>query len=266
MRTLTAQAIATPALEVLARGGVGIVRGSSSTAAHIDIDGFVVTITDPRSPLMPNGLSVTERDFALPIGAPVRVESGRMRTTGVSIEWRGAAAWDPTVPAAGAGRGALLVRATHILHELTVPNESFDEAGPGVRSLTKAVISRDPALATEAAERLLGRGPGLTPGGDDLLAAAAATIVALGPAVGFAAEERHAWLNALTTGSRARTTAVSATLLELATRGFAFEPAGRLLDLEAPWQPALERLMTIGSTTGWTWAMGCAATTMALAA
>lgn len=266
MKTMTAYAIAAPALEVLECEGVGTVRGSSSTAAHIDIDGFVVTITNPRSPLMPNGLSVMERDFALPIGAPVSVESGRMRTTGVSIEWRGATPWDPTVPTAGAGRGALLVRATHILHELTVPHESFDGAGRGVRSLAKAVTSRDPALATEAAEHLLGRGPGLTPSGDDLLAAAAATIVAFGPAVGFPAEERHAWLNALTTGSRTRTTAVSATLLELATRGFAFEPVGRLLDLEASWQPALERLMTIGSTTGWTWALGCAATGMALAA
>ena len=266
MKSLTAYAIATPVLEMIERGGEGIVRGSASAAAYIDIDGFVVSITDAGSPLMPNGVAVAQRNIALPVGAPVTINLSHMRTTGVSIELSGAGTWDPTVPTADAGRGAILVRATRILRQLQIPHEGSDTGG-GFRCLTEAVTERDAALAAEATRLLLGRGRGLTPDGDDLLGAAAATVVALGPAVGFGEEDRRGWLHALTPPDlRTRTPAISATLLELATRGLAFEPARRLLDIEAPLQPALGELTTIGSTTGWTWAAGCAATALALAA
>jgi hypothetical protein len=61
----------------------------------------------------------------------------------------------------------------------------------------------------------------------------------------------------------ARTTALGATLLGLAARGLAPEPAGRLLDLgpagECAWPAALRRLRRLGHSSGLAWAAGIAA-------
>ena len=65
--------------------------------------------------------------------------------------------------------------------------------------------------------RLVGRGPGLTPEGDDILGGAAIGLRALGPAAGLAAGRVDALAAALCPPDvRARTGALSATLLELA--------------------------------------------------
>ncbi|HJU02558.1 MAG TPA: hypothetical protein VJ966_15300, partial [Actinomycetes bacterium] len=59
------------------------------------------------------------------------------------------------------------------------------EGADGLALLFRAVAERDPDPAVAAARALLGRGPGLTPEGDDLLAAVAGTLAVLGPAVGM---------------------------------------------------------------------------------
>jgi hypothetical protein len=50
--------------------------------------------------------------------------------------------------------------------------------------LFRAIAGRDPEAAGRAARELLGRGPGLTPEGDDLLAAVAGTLAVVGPTTG----------------------------------------------------------------------------------
>jgi len=116
---------------------------------------------------------------------------------------------------------------------------------------------------------LLGRGPGLTPEGDDLLAAVAGTLAVLGPAAGWDRSVLGGFLAALVEPARERTTALSATLLELAAQGRLAEPAGRLLDLkpdgEAAWPAALARLERLGHGSGRAYAAGIAATTGLLA-
>jgi hypothetical protein len=138
--------------------------------------------------------------------------------------------------------------------------------------LLRALRDRDPRPAGEAAGRLLGRGPGLTPEGDDLLAAVAATVAVLGRAAGVDGAAGAALLAALAPAGElaGRTTALAATLLELAARGQVAEPAGRLLDLgpagERAWPAALQRLERLGHGSGRAYAAGIGAAASMLAA
>ncbi|MEA2249492.1 MAG: hypothetical protein QOH46_4021, partial [Solirubrobacteraceae bacterium] len=137
----------------------------------------------------------------------------------------------------------------------------------GARHLHRALCDRDAEQAARAAERLIGLGPGLTPEGDDVLAATAATITAIGDAVGFAGPERDAWLQALLPGDRReRTTALALTLLELAVEGRIAEPVHPLLDLGDPrWRDSLTRLEGTGASTGRAYAVSVGATMRLLA-
>jgi Protein of unknown function (DUF2877) len=170
------------------------------------------------------------------------------------------------------------------------------EGAAGLALLFRAVRERDPELAGAAVRVLLGRGPGLTPEGDDLLAAVAGTLAVLGPAVYSPAPPREPPspdrfqskvpperpgdptegasprdpLLAAFTALPGRTTALSATLLALAATRRLPEPAGRLLDLspagEQAWPGALARLERLGHGSGRAWAAGIAATTSLLGA
>jgi hypothetical protein len=116
-----------------------------------------------------------------------------------------------------------------------------------------------------AARQVLGRGPGLTPEGDDVLAGAVATVRAFGAACGldpdrWVAPFEELDLDGVTTG-------LSATLLRLALRGHVIQPVHPLLDLsrQAP-SSAVERLLRVGHSTGRAYAAAIAGTAAALAA
>ena len=114
----------------------------------------------------------------------------------------------------------------------------------------RAVVERDPALAAAAGGELIGRGPGLTPEGDDVVAGVAA-VVASGP---WPEELREAWVGALLGADlRRRTTALSATLLELAAAGMGPEPLQALVGGR---MAALDRLLRVGHTSGRAYALG----------
>ena len=142
-----------------------------------------------------------------------------------------------------------------------------ERARTGLAHLHRAVADRDDRAAARAAERLLGLGGGLTPEGDDVLAATAAVVAAAGDAAGFAAPDRARWLAALVPDDvAARTTALSATLLALAREGGIVEPVHRLLDPaagDAAWRAALATLSATGASTGRAYA-AAAATALAL--
>ena len=157
------------------------------------------------------------------------------------------------------------------------------EGADGLALLFRAVAERDPDPAMAAARALLGRGPGLTPEGDDLLAAVAGTLAVLGPAVGMPDRPREPPLAVLGTPDPpwepllavlgpllGRTTALSATLLALALERRLPEPAARLLDFspagDRAWPAALTRLKRLGHGSGRAYAAGIAATTSLLAA
>jgi hypothetical protein len=139
------------------------------------------------------------------------VLSGRRESGPVSLE--GAEVWDPTIVLAD------------------------DPAALG-----RAIA----AVAGDAGEPQIGRGPGLTPEDDDVVAGMAAVYAAAG-------RSTAALLGA---DLRRRTTALSATLLELAARGMGPEPLQALL---AGRVSALDRLLRMGHTSGRAYARGAAA-------
>jgi Protein of unknown function (DUF2877) len=249
-------------------------------------------------PMLPNAVGLAAGSGTLAGVAPgsaVRCSPGRVAMAGLTVTWDPAhpPAWDPTVPVAAAGHQAVGRRGEEVLAALGSP-AAPDPAGlvealarvgmptatePGGAAalglLLRAVLDRDPELAAGAAGLLLGRGPGLTPEGDDLLAAVAATLTTLGPATGVTAPALASLLAALVPtrtpgvgpsgdgadeaaaggparsgasggvghlpvagGLGGRTTALAGTLLELAARGQVAEPAGRLLDLGPAGEPA----------------------------
>jgi hypothetical protein len=166
----------------------------------------------------------TEQRPVLPNG----VQVGRLPSIGESVVAVGEA-WDPTLRVVGA--------------ELEV-------SGPD--DLVEAVASRDPDRAAAVGRRLIGRGGGLTPEGDDLIAGVAA-VVASSP---WPSALKEAWLGALVGDDlRRRTTALSATLLELAVAGMGPEPLQALVAGDAS---ALARLEALGHSTGRAIARGAA--------
>jgi hypothetical protein len=126
--------------------------------------------------------------------------------------------------------------------------------GTGVWDPTLRIAA--PALEPEDDQRSLetigseeiGRGPGLTPEGDDYVAGIAGVLAAAG---------RHDEVAALIGADlRRRTTALSATLIELAARGLGPEPLQAVL---AGDPDALPRLLGLGHTSGRAYARGAAA-------
>jgi Protein of unknown function (DUF2877) len=116
-----------------------------------------------------------------------------------------------------------------------------------------AGLSSGAAGAAGAVSVLLGRGTGLTPAGDDLVAGALATLRALGST---AADGLGAAVGAL---APAATTRLSAALLEAADVGGLVPEAARVLRALAGGggvETAAGRLVDLGHTSGWHLAAG----------
>jgi hypothetical protein len=171
-----------------------------------------VVVLTVGRPLLPNGAQVA-----------------RLPAVGSTVIVRAEEVWDPTLRLG-----------------------DTDLVADGPDDLVRAVESRDPSLAASAGARLIGRGGGLTPEGDDLVCGVAA-VIAVGD---WPRALREAWLGALIGADlRRRTTALSATLLELAVGGMGPEP---LQALVAGDPAALARLEAIGHSTGRAIARGAA--------
>ena len=178
----------------------------------------------------------------------MRAAPGRIVLDGDEVTWPADAAWEPRLARVAAGRaGALRERGDGD------PRRARAARRPAMRTSSARSAIATPPAAARAADRLIGLGGGLTPEGDDVLAATAAVVVAAGNAVGFAGTERARFVAALVPGRRAaRTTALSATLLALAAEGRIVEPVHRLLDPTpaTAWRDALATLAATGASTG----------------
>ena len=125
-------------------------------------------------------------------------------------------------------------------------------AALGVDAELVARLAGDPARAVA---RLLGRGPGLTPAGDDVLAG----FLVGARAFGLDARRMRAVTAALAAG---RTTALSAALLGHAARGECIDEVAAVvaaLTGHGYPEPALGRLLAVGHTSGAALGVGLAA-------
>ena len=289
MKGFSGSIVARPVFDlVLKRDASGIVRGSGSMAAYIEVSDLVIAVTGRTVPAMPNGIVVMQQHGlqAFQSGSPVEIDRDGIRSADVRVSLIRPRVWDPLVPQWANSAGELLDTAREMWWRLRLartvePLEMVDrlarggyatasevDGRVGLELLFRSVGECDPEHARRAAALLLGRGPGLTPEGDDFLAAALAALRACERSTGWTHEEVGAWRSAvLPDDLRKRTTALSATLLEFAERGYVSEPVQTLFDVGAPfeeWLRELNRLKRVGHGTGRAWAAGCAATTILL--
>jgi hypothetical protein len=141
---------------VLREGERGTVEVVLARGGYVRFDGGWVLLAPPRSPLGPLSLLV-ERLGALEPGAAARVRAGVLHVGGARIELAGARVPPPprAVPLRRSWRAALAAA------ERSCPAPDGLEDGLGA-------LRRGDVAA--AAGLLAGRGPGLTPAGDDVLA------------------------------------------------------------------------------------------------
>jgi hypothetical protein len=269
---LAAGLVAPSVPEAVRPGDSGVVVGAGSSAAYVDFQGFVVAITAARVPAMSNGISLASSAGIEQIrpGADATVRATGMQLDGAFVDWSDArratvrvSSNPDTAPDRIADRGRDLLPFAGTLGRDADGNVA-------VAALGEAFVEGNTHRAADAAMSLLGRGRGLTPEGDDVLAGCAAAIVAFGKPLRLSPVEKERWLSALCPPDvRVRTTALSATLLELACDGCVAEPLVTLLDLAGDVEQrrrAARALMRVGHSTGRAWMAGCGIATTGLAA
>jgi hypothetical protein len=225
----------------------GRILGSSGAATWIGVAGEVVVVAASDAVRLPNGVAL-----GIPSGrAPLGVDASDCTVGGGVIvlpdaEVRVVRWWDPRPALPAATRKRVLRVVTALLDRVDVSQ--------GV-ALGGALAARDVGLVLGASRRLLGRGDGLTPAGDDLVAGALAACLLVGGAIGdpSAAGVVGSAGGPLSREARRLTTSLSAALLRHACRGEVADPAaGMILALTGRAEPeqACETLCAVGHSSG----------------
>jgi hypothetical protein len=176
--------------------------------------------------------------------------------------------WDPS-PALGPLSPVDIAQGLLVLESETAGAACGLAEHPGPRILAERCAEGDLAYAVDAAERIVGLGPGLTPSGDDVLAGLLLSLRVFGTSLpcGETAIWLADWLGAAVTAhADTRTTPLAATLLHCAALGQAGTELAAVLHGMAgrcPLQPAVRRLLGVGHTSGadlaWGVLAGCRA-------
>ncbi|GAA2407264.1 hypothetical protein GCM10010191_14460 [Actinomadura vinacea] len=230
----------------------------------------VIAVVSSDAVRLPNAVVVVatcrERPFrAVREGGDAWVGDGRVETEG--LETRVRRWWEPS-PALGAVPPAVLARGVRALEAALRDAGEASRGGlaghPDPVRLADRCAAGDLAGTVEAAERIVGLGPGLTPSGDDILSGLLLSLRLLGGALragghgtgrgGGRAEWMADWLGAaVTADAGTRTTALAATLLHCAASGAAGAEVAAVLRAVAghePAAPAVRRLLAAGHTSG----------------
>jgi hypothetical protein len=202
-----------------------VVLGTSSHAVWLLVDDDVAVVSTHDGTRLPNAVEIVipaaaepfasvERD-TVPLVGSASIAFGRLVVD--VVRW-----WDPR-PA--------VPRISKVL--LGAAIEGLPASVPGIDGapLGAALEKGEPDALAAAARSLLGRGPGLTPEGDDYLAGALAATQVLGVAAGarralIAVNRASGQLEAEATR---RTTSFSAALIRCALGGHVAAPAGAFL-------------------------------------
>jgi hypothetical protein len=228
----------------------------------------VIAISPPDALRLPNAVIIGPRDVlpAVSPGSGLECWAGGSRIMACGLDIRIIRWWDPS-PVFGPVSRSRLDHGAGALARLCAPPEH----GPGLAGhaapgqLAASCASGDLAGAVDAAEQLVGLGPGLVPSGDSMVAGVLLALRLLGGAIsgGTRAVWLANWLSAaVTSDAGQRTTSLAASLLTCAARGQAAgEVSAVLLGMagQEPLEPAASRLLAAaqGPDTAWGLVAGC---------
>ena len=224
----------------------------------------VIAISSPDAIRLPNAI------ITGPFQARASAEcwAGEHRLVACDLDIRIVRWWDPS-PVFGPLSRARLDHGCGALARLCAAAERTpglaDHDGPA--RLAACCASGDLAGAVEAAEHLVGLGPGLVPSGDNVVSGVLLALRLLGGAIsgGTRAVWLANWLSAAVTCDAAqRTTTLAASLLHCAAKGqAAAEVSAVLLGMagQEPLEPAASRLLAAAQGVDLAWGLvaGCRA-------
>jgi hypothetical protein len=230
----------------------------------------VITVSPPDAIRLPNAIIAGpwEPRSGVPAGGSAECWAGGSRVLAAGLDIRIVRWWDPS-PVFGPLSRARLDHGSGVLARLYTAAEHAPglagQDGPG--QLAACCANGDLAGAVEAAEHLVGLGPGLVPSGDSVVSGVLLALRLLGGAIsgGTRAVWLANWLSAAVTSDAAqRTTTLAAALLHCAAKGqAAAEVSAVLLGMagQEPLEPAASRLLASvqGVDLAWGLVAGCRA-------
>jgi Protein of unknown function (DUF2877) len=231
----------------------------------------VIAVSPPDAIRLPNAIITGPWEARLPTGRPASAAecwAGGSRVMACGLDIRIVRWWDPS-PVFGPLSRARLDHGSGVLARLYAAAEHAPglagHDGPG--QLAACCASGDLAGAVEAAERLVGLGPGLVPSGDSVVSGVLLALRLLGGAIsgGTRAVWLANWLSASVTCDAAqRTTTLAASLLHCAAKGqAAAEVSAVLLGMagQEPLERAAARLLAAAQGVDLAWGLvaGCRA-------
>jgi hypothetical protein len=187
-------------------------------------------------------------DLGLRIHDPVCVRSNHIRAGATVIDARTAVRWRPQtydVDLDGLGE-----RVAEL--EAAARRVAWEGSWMLAGAVAGALASARPGDLDGAVRRAIGRGPGLTPAGDDVLVGILAMLTA--PGVGAVRGPAAARLRAALAPALPATTDISRALLRQASHGHVSRPvwdlASTVLSGRAPAAPARADVLSTGATSG----------------
>jgi len=230
----------------------------------------VITVSPPDAIRLPNAIIAGPWEVRPegPAAGSAECWAGGSRVLAAGLDIRIVRWWDPS-PVFGPLSRARLDHGSGVLARLYAAAEHAPglagQDGPG--QLAACCANGDLAGAVEAAEHLVGLGPGLVPSGDSVVSGLLLALRLLGGAIsgGTRAVWLANWLSAAVTSDAAqRTTTLAASLLHCAAKGqAAAEVSAVLLGMagQEPLEPAASRLLASvqGVDLAWGLVAGCRA-------
>jgi hypothetical protein len=273
--TLHAATIAAPLARLRRAEAGGIVLAVFERSAYLDLDGGIAVLASADLPRGPLNITLREPGTlpAVAPRAPVALSNGMARLGNVAVDLAGAEVWNPALPRAPQGMTAGLRAAREVACaevSTSAPEGSIapllssaTQAGPLLLPLSRGLAAigallegrEDPANVLPVIMRdVAGRGPGLTPSGDDLLAGIVLAL-SLWPGIAAAFDGgAPAAGDLLTNAARPRTTRISAAYLDAARQGHGAEPwhilVRSLQRTPEETRRAVRRLLRLGETSG----------------
>lgn len=252
--------------------------------------GDLLSLSAPEVALAPNGVAielpvdVTMGGLGFEPGQPAALDSMGLGVPDAHVEvtFSGATRWEPRPRVCRVASTELARRAGEARKLAIAEGESGSllpllwgrEAQGGavltgvglaargaVALLSDGAPRCDGSAVKQAASRLAGLGPGLTPSGDDLLTGFAAAWTLSAKATGLPRRARTRVAIALLAGASGRASELGGAWLAHAVRGEVAEPMGQFFTAllgGAPggMAPALRGVLALGATSGTDWMVG----------